>query len=80
MAHAAPFAGFGVMVILDHGDGAFSLYGQLTDTPLAPGETVRRGGTVGSAGILPTGEPGAYFELRIDGRPVDPLQWLRRSR
>jgi septal ring factor EnvC (AmiA/AmiB activator) len=29
-------------------------------------------------GSAPAGPPGLYFELRIDGRAVDPLQWLRR--
>jgi septal ring factor EnvC (AmiA/AmiB activator) len=80
VAFAAPFAGFGVMVIVDHGDEAFSLYGQLADTLLSQGSVIRRGDIVGSAGLVSTGEAGVYFELRIDGRPVDPLQWLRRSR
>ena len=37
-----------------------------------------RGQAVGTVGTAPTGPAGLYFELRIDGRPVDPLQWLKK--
>lgn len=80
VAYAAPFAGFGVMVIVDHGDGAFSLYGHLSDTVRVEGDRLRRGDIVGTVGLVPAGDAALYFELRIDGHPVDPLQWLRRSR
>jgi septal ring factor EnvC (AmiA/AmiB activator) len=37
-----------------------------------------RGQTIGTVGLDPTGRRAElYFELRIDGRPVDPLQWLK---
>jgi septal ring factor EnvC (AmiA/AmiB activator) len=42
------------------------------------GDRVDQGGTVGLAGRNPSGNPSLYFELRIDGKPVDPLQWLKR--
>ena len=80
VAYAAPFAGFGVLVIVDHGGSAFSMYGQLSDTGLAAGARVRQGDAVGRVGLAPAGDAALYFELRIDGRPVDPLQWLRRLR
>jgi septal ring factor EnvC (AmiA/AmiB activator) len=80
VAYAAPFAGFGILVIVDHGDGAYSLYGHLAETFHAAGARLRRGEAVGTVGLVPTGGAALYFELRIDGRPVDPLQWLRRSR
>ena len=32
---------------------------------------------LGTAGVSPTGDAAVYFELRIDGRPVDPVEWLR---
>jgi len=80
VAYAAPFAGFGILVIVDHGDGAYSLYGHLAETAHAAGARLRRGEAVGTVGLVPTGGAALYFELRIDGRPVDPLQWLRRSR
>ena len=80
VAYAAPFTGFGTLVIVDHGSGAFTLYGHLTDTTVGTNARVNRGDVVGRAGRTPEGDPAAYFELRIDGRPVDPVQWLRSTR
>jgi septal ring factor EnvC (AmiA/AmiB activator) len=79
VAYAAPFTGYGVMVILDHGQDAFTVYGHLAGTALRPGLVVTRGQLVGTSGATPTGEAAAYFEVRIDGRPVNPVQWLRRN-
>jgi septal ring factor EnvC (AmiA/AmiB activator) len=79
VAFAGSFSGFGNLVILDHGSQSFSLYGDLLDISVTKGARVDRGQAVGSAGPLPTGGTGVYFELRIDGRPVDPLQWLKRK-
>jgi septal ring factor EnvC (AmiA/AmiB activator) len=77
-AFAAPFTGFGTLVIVDHGGGAFTLYGHLSQALVTKGAAVGRGSVVGSVGHTPTGASALYFELRIDGRPVDPVQWLRR--
>lgn len=77
VAYAAPFTGFGVLVILDHGDNTFTVYGHLAGTALRPGAAVTRGQPVGASGANPTGAPAAYFEVRIDGRPVNPVQWLK---
>jgi septal ring factor EnvC (AmiA/AmiB activator) len=74
---AGPFEGFGTLVILDHGNDGYSLYGYLSSTPLTLGETVRTGAEVGRVGLAPAGPPTLYFELRIDGRPVNPVQWLK---
>jgi septal ring factor EnvC (AmiA/AmiB activator) len=79
VAYAAPFTGYGVMVILDHGQDTFTVYGHLSGTALRPGLVVARGQLVGTSGATPAGEAGAYFEVRIDGRPVNPVQWLRRT-
>ncbi len=76
---ASTFAGFGKLVIVDHGAAAFSLYGYLADIDVTSGEHVSREQVLGSVGAGLNGEPGLYFELRIDGKPVDPLQWLRRK-
>jgi len=78
VAFADAFAGFGNLVIVDHGGQTFSLYGDLLDLTVAKGARVERGQPVGSVGALPTGTAGLYFELRVDGQPVDPLQWLRK--
>ncbi len=80
VAYAAPFAGFGVLVIVDHGASAFTLYGHLSEATVATGATVKRGDVVGRVGLAPAGDAALYFEVRIDGRPVDPLQWLTKPR
>jgi murein hydrolase activator len=80
VAYAAPFTGFGTLVLADHGKDAFSSYDHLSQTLVTRGATVGRGDVIGRAGRTPAGQPAAYFELRIDGRPVDPVQWLRSLR
>ncbi len=80
VAFAAPFIGYGTLVILDHGGNAFTLYGHLAEAFVEAGARVERGSAVGRAGRNPSGQPVVYFEVRIDGRPVDPVQWLRSSR
>jgi septal ring factor EnvC (AmiA/AmiB activator) len=78
VAYADLFSGFGQLVILDHGRKTYSLYGHLSAMAVQRGGSVDRGQAVGSSGSTPTGVPAVYFELRIDGKPVDPVQWLKR--
>jgi septal ring factor EnvC (AmiA/AmiB activator) len=78
VAFADTFAGYGKLVIVDHGNQTFSLYGHLLEIGVARGDRVQPGQPVGAAGFALVGVPGLYFELRIDGRPVDPLQWLKK--
>lgn len=75
---ADPFTGFGQLVIVDHGGQAYSLYGYLSAVRVTRGTRVESGTVVGDVGESPVGGAALYLELRIDGRPVDPLQWLRR--
>ena len=78
VAYADPFSGFGNLVIVDHGDRSYSLYGYLESMAVKKGDHVDQASTVGLAGRDPSGNPSLYFELRIDGKPVDPVQWLKR--
>jgi len=78
VAYAEPFAGFGNLVIIDHGSQVFSVYGDLLEVLVKRGAHVDRGQPVGTVGTAAAGTAGLYFELRVDGRPVDPLQWLKR--
>ena len=78
VAFADQFTGYGNLVIVDHGDGAYSLYGYLSSLEAGKGAHVDAQTPVGSSGRDPGGNPALYFELRIDGKPVDPLQWLKR--
>lgn len=79
VAFADQFTGYGNLVILDHGDGAYSLYGHLSSLGVARGDRVEAQATVGASGRNPSGNPSLYFELRVDGKPVDPLQWLKKQ-
>jgi septal ring factor EnvC (AmiA/AmiB activator) len=79
VAYAAPFTGFGTLVILDHGAGAFTIYGHLGEARVERGGRLARQGIVGTVGLAPAGTAALYFEVRVDGRPADPLQWLRSS-
>jgi septal ring factor EnvC (AmiA/AmiB activator) len=78
VAFADTFAGFGRLVILDHGGQTFSLYGNLASLDVEKGLRIEQGGALGTVGVAPTGAAGLYFELRIEGRPVDPQLWLRK--
>jgi septal ring factor EnvC (AmiA/AmiB activator) len=70
--------GQGLLTIVDHGDGWMSLYGQneslLKETGewVAPGEVIARVGSSGGATL-----PALYFEIRSQGVPVDPADWIR---
>ena len=78
VAFAAPFTGFGTLVIVDHGDRAYTLYGYLASVAVTKGARIGKGGAVGTVGRPPAGgAPALYFEVRIDGKPTDPLQWLK---
>ena len=73
---AERFSGYGLMVVIDHGGKHHSLYAHLGEVAVKPGQKVREGETLGSVGSGVDGT-GLYFEMRFQGRPEDPLGWLR---
>ena len=77
VGYAEGYTGLGTLVILDHGGNNFSLYGYLLSLSVQRGEIVEAGGEIGRVGPSPAGPPQLYFEMRIDGRSVDPVQWLK---
>jgi murein hydrolase activator len=79
VTQAGPFTGYGQLVVIDHGGGAASLYGHLATVTVNKGDRVGAGSPVGVSGRNTGGNPALYFELRVDGKPVDPLQWLRKQ-
>jgi murein hydrolase activator len=79
VAFADQFTGYGNLVIVEHGDGAFSLYGHLSTMQVQKGTQVAALAVLGRSGRNPNGVPALYFELRVDGKPVDPLQWLQKG-
>jgi septal ring factor EnvC (AmiA/AmiB activator) len=76
VAFAGQFTGYGNLVIVEHGERAFSLYGHLSSIQVAQGEHLPAQAPIGRSGLNPNGTAALYFELRVDGKPVDPLQWL----
>jgi septal ring factor EnvC (AmiA/AmiB activator) len=77
VSYSDPFTGFGNLVILDHGGNNYSLYGYLGSIAAQRGDVVEAGAELGRVGSAPAGPPALYFEVRIDGRSVDPVQWLK---
>jgi murein hydrolase activator len=74
------FKGYGEMVVMDHGDGYLSIYGHVSERLVTVGEDVRRGNLIARSGEGGSFDaPGLYFEIRHDGKPVDPVPWLRGS-
>ena len=68
--------GFGLLLIISHGEGYMSLYGHNQVLYLETGDWVDTGemiATVGDSGGQ--SQTGLYFEIRIDGKPSDPQQW-----
>jgi septal ring factor EnvC (AmiA/AmiB activator) len=79
VAFADQFTGYANLVILEHSDRAYSLYGHLASLQVSKGERIEAQAPLGMSGRNPSGNPAVYFELRVDGKPVDPLQWLSRG-
>jgi len=74
------FKGYGNLIIVDHGNDYYTLYAHIADIEAKEGDDVRQGqriGTVGDTGSL--AGPRLYFEVRYQGRPQDPEQWLRQG-
>lgn len=72
------FKGYGNMVIVDHGGGYFSLYAHASRITKKVGATVRRNDVVASVGDVDSSRgPQLYFEIRFQGKPVDPAPWFR---
>jgi septal ring factor EnvC (AmiA/AmiB activator) len=78
IAYADQFTGYGNLVIVDHGDSNYSLYGYLSSIEATRGTHLDAQAQLGTTGRDPSGNPALYFELRIDAKPVDPLQWLKK--
>jgi len=71
--------GFGLMTIIDHGDGYMTLYGHSSSLFTEPGDWVAAGETIAVAGRTGgTEDPAVYFEIRQNGKPVNPGSWLAR--
>lgn len=73
--------GFGLMIIVDHGDGFMSLYGHNDTLQKDSGDWVQAGEIISSAGNSGGAhESSLYFEIRKDGAPQNPMRWLRQRK
>ncbi len=71
--------GYGMLVIVDHGNGWMSLYGNNEAALVEDGDWVKPGQPIAKVG-RGENQTGAYFELRKDGKPVDAKDWLKPRR
>ncbi len=80
VVYAAEFKGYGKMVVISHGAGYHSLYGNLSRIFLKNDAIIKENDQVGEVGdSAAIGSTGLYFEIRYKGKPLDPQQWLRKS-
>lgn len=73
------FAGYGRMVIVDHGERFFTIYGHLSEILTKTGSELRRGEVLGRVGESASYDGARlYFEMRKDGRSLDPIPWFKK--
>lgn len=71
--------GFGLLTIIDHGDGYMTLYGHSSSLFTSPGDWVNAGETISLAGRTGGADtPELYFEIRHNGKPDNPRRWLAK--
>lgn len=71
--------GFGLLLIIDHGDGFMSLYGNNSSLLKETGDWVSAGDLISYSGESGgASESGLYFEIRRNGKPLNPTKWLRK--
>jgi len=79
VAFADWLKGFGLLLILDHGDGYLTLYAQNEALLKDVGDWVEAGAAIATSGASGgAAQAGLYFELRHQGRPLDPKPWFAR--
>ncbi|MCQ0986184.1 M23 family metallopeptidase [Jiella marina] len=78
VVHAGRSGGYGNMVEIDHGNGITTRYGHMSRINVKKGQVVSRGETIGAVGSTgrSTG-PHLHYEIRRDGRAVDPARFFR---
>ena len=76
--YAGFLRGYGMLLILNHGNGWMSMYGNNESLLHGVGDEVEAGEAIGTASAVTGVNTGVYFELRKGGKPVDPVGWLRK--
>lgn len=79
---AGPMSTYGLSVILDHGNGYYSIYSQMQEAAVKRGDSVNRGDVIGKVGGKNSDEgPHLYFEIRGANQiALDPAEWLKKRR
>jgi septal ring factor EnvC (AmiA/AmiB activator) len=78
VAYSDWLRGYGLLMIIDHGDGIMSLYGNNESMFQEVGDWVESGSNISTVGSSPLNGDGIYFEIRKDGKAVDPAVWIKR--
>ena len=78
VAFADWLRGYGLLIIIDHGEGFMSLYGHNETLLQEVGDWVEPGETISIVGAGTGSDQGLYFELRKNGKSLDPAAWLAR--
>ena len=78
VVYAGFLRGYGMLLILNHGNGLMSMYGNNESLLHGVGDEVEAGEAIGTASAVTGVNTGVYFELRKGGQPVDPAGWLRK--
>jgi lipoprotein NlpD len=68
--------GYGNLIIIKHDEAFLSAYAHTQDIAVREGQEVLRGQVIAQMGIGPHQSPALYFEIRLNGKPVDPLPYL----
>ncbi|EFL49568.1 Peptidase M23 [Solidesulfovibrio fructosivorans JJ]] len=76
VVYAGPLGVFGDTVIIDHGMGLLSLYGNLSSIAVRKGESVKKGAVIGATGTTGlAANDQVHFAMYLDGQPVIPIEW-----
>ena len=78
VAYSDWLRGYGLLLIIDHGDGFMSLYANNESLLREVGDWVETGSDISTVGSSPLNGNGLYFEIRKDGKAMDPAVWLKR--
>lgn len=75
------FKGYGMVIIIDHGENYYSIYAHLAKLLVSVGDKVGRSRSIGQIGETGLSQgSNLYFEIRHQGEPLDPLTWLQKKR
>ena len=76
VAFAGPFGGYGLLLIIDHGEGYHSLMAGAATLDVAVGQWLLAGEPVGTMGPSKGKRSVLYVELRHEGQPINPVPWM----